>query len=222
MKTVINTKLISNEAPQLMSELMKKNPDLSAHIEYDEDSGIVLVDSREKKLTRYILGNIGWTFHDSIVVCQNDEDEKIVRDVYNHLSESDRTHVQIVTADIGNRVSVCIDPLRDDLCEVFWTALYPSDKKASARMRGGRTRDYWQRFTVRLDSKDKEAVAVRLGDWTHMVFLDDGLHVSDDLSRRIDEELNKTRRDTMKRNALYYSAANSRAPWNQRGGRGSR
>lgn len=208
MNTVINTRFIGPDAQDRFEAFLKTHPNLSGYIEYDKTTGVVLVVSTAKHLVGTILKSIGGKYPTAFTVFDGSEDEKIVRRVYADLPENDKPHVQIIPAYVGCRVSVCIDQYRDDIQAKFWAALYPPGTDAD-RTRGGRTREYPE-IDIKLPEELKSAALIH-GDWSQMIARDDGLYVTDQLVRVLQEEFRKSMSKRRNTNPGHWSSRDPRS-----------
>lgn len=190
MNTVINTKLYGPDAQNRFEDFLKVSPELSNDIIYDQTTGVVLVHYTATDLVETILKYIGGKYPTAFMVVAGSEDERTVREVYANLSEIDKPFVEIVPAFYGCRVSVFIDQPRYDIQERFWSALYPKGTD-STRIRGGRTRDYAE-CNHKLPESMK-ATAMRVGDWSHMVVINNDIYVSQQLYIKLEEEYRKAK-----------------------------
>lgn len=108
--------------------------------------------------------------------------------------DPEKLRQQELEKDVGFRISVFISQDRDDLQELFWQNLFPSDADDTKTAIRCRTRDYIDDVQgIILERPEEERIAVRLGVWDEMQYRNGKLIVTSNLYSLIEEE--ERRRD---------------------------
>lgn len=192
MKEIINLGLIAMEegGPENPKEVMDSLQMLQFQhrVSFDPERMLVLCDALDSVASQKVWEVAGRRFPLAFYFDSESPGGQAVMKLYDSLSDQDRADIDLIPTKVGCRMALYINRDRNDLVGRFWSAMFPPDIKwASARLRGGRSREI-EHITARVP-EELILPALKKGKARDKIIYPDGaVYVTDGILRQVQRE----------------------------------
>ena len=191
MYEVINLALIAQEKESINMETVTKDLQMlqfTHRISYDNERMLVLCDALDSVASQKVWEAAGRRFPLAFYFDSESPGGQAVMKLYDSLTDQDRADIDLIPTKVGCRMALYINRDRNDLVGRFWSAMFPPDIQwASARLRGGRSREI-EHITARVP-EELILPALKKGKARDKIIYPDGaVYVTDGILRQIQRE----------------------------------